>query len=236
MQAFGPEGETLGLSELARRASLPKATAYRLATQLVDLGILERSGDSYRLGLPLFELGHSVERQRRLKEAALPFMEDLYEATHETIHLGVIHAFEVLYLEKIAGRRQSAVGTRVGTRKPLHCTGLGKAILAYSPPDLIDSVISAGLAPQSFRTITVPHVLRNELANIRRTGVAFDHEEHTVGFLCVASPLIDRTGLAHVALSITGPETRFTPEHSAAAVRTAALGLTRALDGSPWPS
>ena len=107
--------------------------------------MLERVGEEYQLGLKLFELGNSVARQRELREAALPFMEDLYEATHETIHLGVLDDAEVLYVEKIAGRRGCTVPTTLGTRKPLYCTGLGKAILAYSTPQLVQAVIQNGL-------------------------------------------------------------------------------------------
>ncbi len=106
LEALGSDGTSVGLAELARRAGLPKATAYRLANQLIDLHVLERAGQEYQLGLKLFELGNSVARQRELREAALPFMEDLYEATHETIHLGVLDETEVLYVEKIAGRRR----------------------------------------------------------------------------------------------------------------------------------
>ena len=134
LEAVGSDGAGVGLAELARRAGLPKATAYRLANQLIELGALERVGEEYQLGLKLFELGSSVARQRELREAALPFMEDLYEATHETIPLGVLDDVEVLYVEKIAGQRGHGVPTTLGTRKPLHCTSLGKAILAYSTP------------------------------------------------------------------------------------------------------
>jgi len=95
-----PSGCVLSLSELARRAKLPKATAFRLVNQLVVLGALERNGDGYELGVRLFEFGSMVGRQRRLRDEALPFMEDLYEATHETIHLGALDGLEVLYVEK----------------------------------------------------------------------------------------------------------------------------------------
>lgn len=236
LEAFGPEGRDLGLAELARRAKLPKATAYRLASQLVELGALERNADAYRLGLRMFELGATVARQRRLRDAALPFMEDLYEATHETVHLGVLDGLEVLYIEKITGRRCTAVSTQVGTRKPLYCTGLGKAILAHSEPGLLQAVVDAGLVRHSPHTITSPQVLLQELAAAAKAGVAYDREEYKLGTICVASPLLDRNHLAAGALSVTGLTGRFNPERAAAAVRTAALGLSRALEGSPWPA
>ncbi len=229
LEVLGSDGTSVGLAELARRAGLPKATAYRLANQLIDLHVLERAGQEYQLGLKLFELGNSVARQRELREAALPFMEDLYEATHETIHLGVLDDIEVLYVEKIAGRRRCAVPTTLGSRKPLYCTGLGKAILAYSTPQLVEAVIQNGLPRCTRYTITDPHRLELELTRAAETGVAYDREEYELGITCVGSPLLNRAGRAWAAISVTGPATRFHPERTAAAVRTAALGLTRVL-------
>lgn len=235
LEVIGSDGTSVGLAELARRAGLPKATAYRLANQLIDLHVLERAGQEYQLGLKLFELGNSVTRQRELREAALPFMEDLYEATHETIHLGVLDEIEVLYAEKIAGRRKCSVPTTLGIRKPLYCTGLGKAILANSGPRLLESVIQNGLLRRTRYTITDPHRLQVELKRAAESGVSYDREEYELGITCVGSPLLNRTGRAWAAISVTGPTTRFRPERTAAAVRTAALGLTRVLNNqSGW--
>lgn len=235
LDALYPDGLELGLAELARRAELPKATTYRLAAQLVELGALERSGQRYRLGIRLFEMGSSVVRQRRLRDAALPFMEDLYEATHETIHLGVINDAEVLYIEKISGRRRSPVGTQVGRSQPLYCTALGKAILAFSSEEVVRSVICAPLKRHTPYTIVSQEGLMRDLNEIRANGVAYDREEFSLGIICVAAPLLDRTGKARAALSVTGPITRFNAEQSAAAVQTAARALVRDIAGSPWP-
>jgi IclR family transcriptional regulator, acetate operon repressor len=236
LDVFGPDGGALGLAELARRSGLPKATAHRLAAQLIELGALERAEDKYRLGIRLFEIGSRVGPQRRLREAALPFLEDLYEATHETVHLGVLDGLRVLYIEKIRGRRGSPVRTQVGTHKPLHCTALGKAILAYSPPELVQAVIDAGLERRTAYTICSAEALLRELAAVARNGVAQDREEYALGTTCAAAPIIDQaTGYAKAALSITGPPTRFHPGLGIAPVRAAAAALTGALDGIPWP-
>src|SRR5438132_1368958 len=100
LQAFRPDGTTLTLSALIRRTGLPKSTVYRLAEDLVDLGLLERQRYGYRPGLGLFELGELVATKADLRETALPFLQDLYEATHETIHLGVRDGLDVVYAEK----------------------------------------------------------------------------------------------------------------------------------------
>ena len=229
LDAFVPEGSELGLSELVRHTKMPKATVHRLACQLVQLGALEKSGDRYRPGLRLFELGSTVGRQRRLRDSALPLMEDLYEATHETVHLGILDKLDVLYLEKIMGSRASPVSTRIGIRKPLYCTAVGKALLAFSPPELFKRVVEAGLARQSPRTITSPAVLLEELERVAEAGVAYDHEEYATGTSCVAASVLDRNRHAVAALSLTGPTHRFDPERFAPAVRTAALTLSRTL-------
>jgi IclR family acetate operon transcriptional repressor len=229
LDAFGSDATVLTLSDLARRAHLPKSTAHRIVVQLLGWGGLERAGAGFRLGTHLFELGNMVPPSRRLREAALPFMEDLYESAHETVHLGVLEGDEVLYLEKIGGHRQVRVPTAVGARMPLHCTALGKAILAFSPPDLLDRVLTKGLARRTSYTITVPAVLRAELATVALEGVAFDREESVLSVACTAAPVVDRAGGAVAALSVTGATTRFDPQRLAPAVKTAALGLSRAL-------
>lgn len=231
LDAFVPDGGEMGLSELVRRTELPKATVHRLASQLVDIGALEKVGDRYRPGLRLFELGSVVVRHRRLRDNALPLMEDLYEATHETVHLGIPDGLDVLYLEKIVGPRGSPVSTRVGTRKPLYCTALGKAMLAFSPAELLRAVLAGGLAPHAPRTIVLPDLLLAEVEKARQCGLAYDYEEYVPGTSCVASPVLDRNRLAIAALSVTGPVTRFDPERCAPAVRTAALTLSRTLSG-----
>lgn len=235
LREIGTDGRRLGLTELARRSDLPKATAYRLAGQLVSLGVLEHRNGGYQLGLGLFELGSAVATQRRLREAALPFLEDLYEATHETVHLGILDGLDVLYIEKIVGRRRAPVRTLVGMRKPLYCTGLGKAILAYSPPALLEQVLGGDLVKYTAKTITSAKALRDEVARIRSTGVAYDHGEYNLGIACVAAALLDVNGQARAAISITGPFERFQPETAGAAVRAAVAGLTRTLGAVSWP-
>ncbi|MHB8220993.1 MAG: IclR family transcriptional regulator [Acidimicrobiales bacterium] len=233
LDGFEPDGHYVGLAELSRRAELPKATAFRVANQLVELGALERSPKGYRLGMRMFVLGSRVPRQRRLRDAALPLMEDLYEATHETVHLAVRDDLEVLYIEKISGRRSAVTRTQIGTRRPLHCTALGKAILASSDDDLVDAVIRAGLARHTQFTITSPQRFIEEIKSVRSEGVAYDREEYHLGTTCVAAAVLEPGRAVAAALSVSGLTGRFHEERQAVAVRTAALTLTRALGSSP---
>jgi IclR family acetate operon transcriptional repressor len=229
LDAFAPDAGILTLSDLARRTRLPKSTLHRIAGQLVQWGVLDRAGEGFRPGLRLFEWGSLVPHQRELRSAAVPFMEDLYESTHETVHLGVLDGLEVVYVDKITGHRRVSVPTSIGGRMPTYCTALGKAILAFSPPDVVERVIARGLAPRTRYTIVVPPLLCEELARVRRDGIAYDREESTLGVTCAAAPVLDAKGLALASLSVTGPTVRIDPEHLGPAVRTAALGLGRTL-------
>jgi IclR family acetate operon transcriptional repressor len=227
--AFEPGDGALGVSELARRTSLAKSTVHRLVGHLVTTGLLEREGTSARLGLKLFEIGQLAIRQRGLVDAARPYLADLREATHNTVHLAVLEGTEVVYLDILSGPDAPALPSRIGGRFPAHATGVGKAILAFSPASDVETVIAAGLARISPRTITAPGLLRRHLAKVREDGIAYEREESGIGVVCAASPLLDGTGRALAAISISGWANRMRTEHVAPAVRTAALTLSRTL-------
>ena len=217
--AFGVDEPTLNLSQLARRTGLAKSTLHRTVNALVASGMLEREDGQFQLGLRLFELGQLVPRQRALRDAALPFMEDLFEATHEIVHLGVPDGVEILYVEKIMGHCAVRSPSRVAGRMPLFCTAIGKAILAFSPPELLDQVITAGLTPLTPYTIVSPQVLRVSLAEVVRTGVAMDREEASLGLACTAAPIFgtrNRLVGAHVdqRVVLDGPSPTGWPRRS----------------------
>jgi DNA-binding IclR family transcriptional regulator len=227
--AFEPGEVGIGAAEMARRTGLPRATAHRLAATLHEVGVLERTTAQFSIGLRLFELGQRAPRQLVLREAAVPFMQDLYETTHETIHLAILDFADVVYLEKICGHQPARTPTRVGGRMPAHCTALGKAMLAHAKHQMVERVLRAPLTPKTPYTIVVPSVLREQLTQVRERGFAFDREEAALGVACVAAPITDVSGDVVAALSVSGPTTRFEPERYALAVRTAGLGLARTL-------
>jgi DNA-binding IclR family transcriptional regulator len=196
---------------------------------MLQLGWLEHDGDRYSIGSRLFEMASLTRLRLTLRERALPFLEDLYEATHETIHLAVLDEGEVLYVEKISGHGGIAELTRVGGRMPAHCTGVGKVLLAHARPEVVDAVFAAGLDPHTAATVTDPDRLRAELDRVRAGGVAVDREECTPGMVCVAAPVLGPDGSCRAALSITGPAATLPLDRLAPTVRTAALGITRAM-------
>jgi DNA-binding IclR family transcriptional regulator len=230
LAAFTPVRPVLTLNELSGLTGLPLSTAYRLVSELVERKALERAeGGGYRVGLRLWEIGSLAPSTATLPEIAVPFMQDLYEATHENVQLAVLEGHEALYLEKIRGHRSISVKSRRGGRLPLHATGVGKVLLAYSSPGFQEEVLAAGLKRYTPHTIVAPGHLRSALAEVRRTGVAFAREEMTVGVLSVASPLLEASGQAVAAMSIVVRSTGADLYRLAPAVRTAALCASRQL-------
>lgn len=225
-------GDVLGVSEMARRTGLAKTTVHRLVAELARYDLVEVTEGGIRLGMRLFELGQNVPRQRSLKEAALPYMRDLQQATRETVHLAVLDGAEVVYLEILHGTDVSRLPSRVGGRMPAHATGVGKAILAFSAPAVTDALIEQGLDRRTPHTIVMPGALRRELSRIAESYVSFDREESVPGIVCTASPVFGRDGAVVAAISLTGWSSRLDLERVAPAVRTAAIVLSRQL-GAP---
>ncbi|MCU1491864.1 MAG: kdgR 4 [Acidimicrobiaceae bacterium] len=234
VETLGADGQ-MGLSELARRTSIAKASVHRLCCDLVTWGVLERSGDSFRLGPRLFELGQRVPGRRSLCDAALPFMEDVYVATLQTVHLAVLEGTEVMYAEKIVGRKSVAVPSQVGGRLPLHCTATGKCMLAFGPAELLRKTIASGLGARTARSIVSVERLEEELAAVRVRGYATEHEEAHVGFASVAAPLFGGRGHVVAALAITTSVSELRLAECVPAIQAASRGLSRRL-GARYPS
>ncbi|MCD6638949.1 MAG: IclR family transcriptional regulator [Nocardioides sp.] len=229
LHAFSADDHGLSLAELQRRTGLPKGTLHRVAGDLVGAGLLDRRDGDFHLGSHLFELGMLASVERTLIEVATPFMEDLYERTHEVVHLGIREGTEVVYVAKVAGHKGARTPTRVGGRMPLHATALGKALLAHAPQDVWVTVLSGPLDRLTPRTLTAPGRLRSQLDQIVQQGVSYEYEESTMGVVCVAAPVLDADDRPVAALSIAGTVTRFRPEQHAASVRAAANGVAATL-------
>jgi DNA-binding IclR family transcriptional regulator len=230
LDAFGPATPELSLGELARITGLPVSTTYRLASELVDWGGLERAdGAGYRIGIRMWELGALAPRGGTLREVALPFMQDLYEATHENVHLAVRQGLEALYIDTIAGRGSVPVRSRRGGRLPLHATGVGKVLLAHAPPEVLAAVMESGLHRYTPSTVVAPGHLRRVLAEVRRNGIAYAREELTPGSLSVAAPVVADDGEVVAALAVVRGSGRVDLRRLAPAVRCAAISTSRAL-------
>ncbi|GHE40622.1 IclR family transcriptional regulator [Streptosporangium violaceochromogenes] len=229
LEAFTAEDDALSLSELVRRSGVAKATVYRLAQELLRWGVLERSGTDYRLGLRLFEIGQRVPRQRILREAALPYMQDLLVASKETVHFAIHEGLDVLYIEKIMMHRGLSRQSRVAGRLPLYSTATGKVILAFSSPDLSAEVVRAGLVPLTRYTIRSSSVLLRQIGQVRERHLATESEETRLGYGSVAVPVFGQGDALVGALSITAPTVRLDVDRLKGSLHTAAAGIRRKL-------
>ena len=227
--AFGEHDEGLGVSELARRANLPKSTVSRIAADLVAQRFLDRDGDLLYLGIRLFELGQTVEQPRMLRRLALPVMGELRDVTGQTVHLAVLDGTDVVFVAIVRGEPTSKPLARIGSRLPAHSTALGKAILAFSTQAEVNAVVSGGLEERTPHTLTDPAALLRELVGIRRVGAATEKEECALGRTCTASPILGHGGVPVAAISVAGAVADFDPDRIAPAVRAAAMTLSRRL-------
>lgn len=237
LRAFTVERTRLSFGEVQQSTGLPKTTTHRVLSELVKTGLLERQDGRYLLSRLVFELGMRASVERRLLEVATPFLEELRERTHETVHLGVRDGAEVVYVAKIGGHSQAASPSRLGGRMPLHATSIGKVLLAHAPADVRQEVLTGPLRRYTARTIVEPGRLQQQLDAVAERGVAFEHEESAVGIVCVAAAVLRPTdAVAVAAVSVTGPVSRFHPDKHAAAVKAAAGGIAVALArrGAPW--
>jgi DNA-binding IclR family transcriptional regulator len=232
LDAFTRERRALTLSEIARVTDVPLSTAHRLIAELCAWGGLERDTDGrYRVGLRLWELGALAPRGLGLREAALPFMEDLYEVTHENVQLAVRDGAEVVFVERFASRGAVAVLTEVGGRFALPPTGVGLVLLAHAPADLQEQVLASPLHRYTPHTITDPVLLRRVLAEVRRSGVAVSDRQVTEDAVSVAAPISARgTVVAALSIVVRG-DSPAAVRPMAPGVQAAARAISRTLSG-----
>ena len=226
--------EDLSLSEIAARAGLPLSTAHRLVGEWVEWGGLVRGDDGrYRLGLKLWRLGVRQPTARRLRRAALPYLEDLLESTREHVHLAVRDGLGAIYLERLSGRDAVPVISEVGSRLPLHATGVGLVLLAHAGDDVLQEVLASHPRKYLPNTLTEERELRIRLAEIRSTGISQAVEELTRGAFSVAAPVRDASGEVVAAVSIIAHVDRRDEPQFALGVRMAARGTSTALGWRP---
>src|SRR3954447_8764362 len=177
LDAFDPGHPRLTLSEVAERSATPLTTTHRLLGELAAWGALVRRPDGrYEIGRKLWDLGLLAPVQLELRQVAAPFLLDVHTATRDTVHLAVREGLRALYVERISGRESVPVVSQVGSRLPLHATGVGKVLLAAAPDEVLDRMLGA-LTRETRHTIADPPRLRREIAEVRRRGFARTAEE-----------------------------------------------------------
>jgi len=205
-QPFG-----LGVTELAQRLDLHKSTAHRIAMVLESARFIEKDAASgkYNLGPKLFELGRAAVARLDVYEIARPHLRALAAATGETAHLGVLRAGEVVSVVHVHSRQTLTTPITVGARTPVHCSSIGKAILAFGPPAEIDTWLRGRkLTPYTRLTIKSSRRFRQELSATRARGYSLDNEEREEGLRCIGAPVRDGSGSVAAAISVAGPVSR----------------------------
>jgi DNA-binding IclR family transcriptional regulator len=199
--------QPLSVSELARRLELPRPTVYRLLKTLGSHGLLVQDGTFYRLSLRLLELASTALTASALEIAAQPVLGDLAARTGETTHFAVLDGDRVGYVAKVASRHPIRMFSHVGWRGPLHATGVGKVLLAWSDPSLLARVLAAQREAFTPHTLTEGLKLSAEIDFVRAAGYAIDRQELVDGLVCVAAPVRVRALLVG-AVSVAGPVAR----------------------------
>ena len=207
LDVFSTVDRALSLAEISHRTGFPKSTAHRLLASMREVGLLDqdRERDRYRLGMKLFELGNIVLANMDLHREARPFVDALTRQSGQAVHLAVFDGHRALVIHRADASPGKGQPTALIEHAPVHCTSVGKAILAYQTNATIERVIASGLVRYTDSTITDPGQLRTQLAEIRARGYALDEGEHQPGLRCVGAPVRDQSRCVIAAISITGP-------------------------------
>ena len=202
-------------AELSKKLGLNKSTITRLLCSLQKAGFLEKDAKTGEYGLTdrVFRIGTVYISQVDFHKEAMPVLSDLASSCEETVHLAVLHEFEVFYLDKVDSPQSIGMRSRVGASAPAYCTALGKVLLAHlNDVDLESLLRSIELKPFTDNTITDPARLMVHLRDIRHRGYAIDNAEHQAEVKCVAAPVHSAEGKTVASISISGPIFRMTPE------------------------
>jgi DNA-binding IclR family transcriptional regulator len=226
---FDEEHREQSLTEIADRSRIPLSTSHRLVTELVEWGALRRrTSGRYVVGRRLWRIGLLSPAQTGLREVASPFLHDIYAATLATVHLAVRDGLEVLYLDRLSGTASVPVVSRVGSRLPLHCTGVGKVLLAYAPEDVVAGSLRQ-LTKITPYTLTQPGQVLAQLDRARREGYAQTVEEMSLGACSLAVPIRHPSGAVVAALGVVVPSLKRDKGRLIAALQVAAAGIGRSL-------
>jgi len=209
LEYLGTQTKEVGVRELGQAIGLSKSSVHRILQTLRARGFVKWNPDNarYSLGMRAFEVGCGILRSMEAHAVAKPYLEQLVANLGETAFLGVLDDADLVVIDKIDGRRSVRMYADIGSRRPLHSTAIGKALLAHLDRAEIDRIIAAKpLTRYTKNTITDPEALRAELDKIRRLGYAEDNEEMEDGLYCVGAPLFNYSGKPVASISISVPK------------------------------
>ncbi|MDD2843911.1 MAG: DNA-binding transcriptional regulator KdgR [Rhodoferax sp.] len=240
LQALAERSDS-GVSELSMRLAMPKATVYRFLQTLMTLGYVRQETDSERYGLTMkmFELGTKALRTPDLVDLAKHHMQMLSDKTGEAVHLGALIDSEIIYLHKVDSNHALGMYSKVGRRAPLHCTAIGKVLMAWEHPDR-RALILQGADFKRFRDTTIVNIAdyEAELARVRAQGFGEDREEFEDHVRCVGVPIFDRLNQPVAGMSVSFPTFRYEPERAnevVALLREASRDISARLGCTQFP-
>ena len=212
LEMLGESDTALSLAEVCQRLRLHKSTAHRSLMVLERSALIERTPENrYRLGLKLYELGNRAVEQVDLRTRVHPYFRRLAAQVGETVHLSVLQKTSIVYLDKVEPNRRVCVSSKTGTSNPVYCTSMGKAMLAFQSPDVIEQIVSKiRFVRYTRKTLTSRDALLKALERVRRRGYAIDDQEIEVGVRCIGAPIFDEKHRAIAAVSVSGPASRIT--------------------------
>jgi len=225
--------------EVANKLLSDKATAYRMLVTLLKSGFVVRDEVSkrYSLSYKVVSLSRNLLAENEVSKLIQQEMRELSLATQETIHFSVLDGHKTVLVQRVKGIQLVNVDFQIGDRSPLHCTAIGKVVLAFQDVRFIEEVIAAGLPKMASKTITDAEALRQELRKIRPQGYAIDDHEYSATMRCIAVPVFEGNGRVNSGISISGPESRFSCEkldELSGPILSASRNLSRQLGGIPW--
>jgi len=205
LDCFTATQRSLTLAEICARTGYPRSTTHRLLSAMREVGFVQqdRERDQYRLGLRLFELGSIALANLELHREGHAIVEALHRLTNRAVHLAVFDGLRAVVIQRT--ETDPMLSTTMVENSPAYCTSVGKAILAYQPPEVVQRVIDAGLERFTETTITDPAALRAEMELTRQRGFAVDNGEHQPGLRCIGAPIRDQSGAVFAAISISAP-------------------------------
>ncbi|MBT9329879.1 IclR family transcriptional regulator [Paracidobacterium acidisoli] len=214
LEMLGESDTPLSLAEICQKMHLHKSTAHRSLMVLERSALIERTQENrFRLGLKLYELGNRAVEQIDLRARVHPFFRKLSSQVSETVHLSVLQKTKVVYLDKVEPNRRIWMGSKIGASNPVYCTAMGKAMLAFQPPEAIEEIISKiRFVRYTPKTLGSKEALLKSLERVRRRGYAIDDEEIEVGVRCVGAPIFNESRYPIAAVSISGPASRITAQ------------------------
>jgi DNA-binding IclR family transcriptional regulator len=218
LEVLGEARRGLPVTAVAEKIEADRSTAYRMLLTLAAAGYVTRdaAGKHYRLGYKLLSLSRSILNGDETSAAIFEVIRRLSNDTGETVHYCVLDRDATVLVMRAKGTQLVAVDFQIGDRSPLHCTSIGKALLAFQPPEALDAAIRRGLPKAARKTITDPAAFRAEIAKVRAQGFAYDDREFHDDMRCVAVPVFDKGGVVQSGISMSGPASRYTLRQLAA--------------------